>query len=273
MPLSTQSDFRSTVVSLWFRLTTVAIVGLVFALALFLAPGKAQGWTLYLTAAEVLFEVLVRLIFVALAGIALGTLCTAALAPFLWHFKSSRERIADWATKVAVVLVVFLDSRYALEVLITWSHHWINPNSRIYFVVRVAFFLGIGAALCITRARRQIATSLDGFLGEKMTRRTVLGTVIGTAALVATEYALVKSAPTLKVALVPQRPESNILLITFDALSAEDMSLYGYRLPTTPNIDAFARRGTVFTNFYSASTFTTACVATLAVVSFKFKGS
>ena len=60
-----------------------------------------------------------------------------------------------------------------------------------------------------------------------------------------------------------QRPKSNMLLITFDALSAEDMSLYGYKLPTTPNLDAFARKATVFTNFYSACTFTTPSVATI----------
>ena len=96
-----------------------------------------------------------------------------------------------------------------------------------------------------------------------MTRRTAIATVAGTAALVATEFALGKRFSAVKTALGPQRPKSNILLITFDALSAEDMSLYGYKLPTTPNIDAFARKGTVFTNFYSASTFTTPSVATM----------
>jgi arylsulfatase A-like enzyme len=54
-----------------------------------------------------------------------------------------------------------------------------------------------------------------------------------------------------------------MLLITFDALSAEDMSLYGYRLPTSPNIDAFASKATVFKNFYSASTFTGSCIGTI----------
>ena len=120
-----ESDFRSTVTSLWFRLITLGILGLVFAEALSLAQGEAQGWTFYLTTSEVAFEVVVRLVFAALAGIALGTLCTAAIAPFLWHFKSSRERIAEWATKVAVVLVVFLDSRFALTSLIKswWPNH------------------------------------------------------------------------------------------------------------------------------------------------------
>ena len=41
------------------------------------------------------------------------------------------------------------------------------------------------------------------------------------------------------------------------------MSAYGYRLSTTPNIDAFAGKSTVFTSFYSASTFTTPCVSTI----------
>lgn len=261
--MSREPDFRSTITSLWFRLITLGIVGLIFALALWLAPGKAQGWTYYLTTSEVIFELLVRAIFAALAGIALGTVLTAALAPFLWHFDASRARIADWATKVAVVLVIFLDSRFALEVMILWSHHWFVRGWKFYFAVRAAFYLAFALALCIPRGRRQVVTSLDAFLGERMTRRTAIATVVGTAALVATEFTLTKRASSVKAALLPQRPKPNILLITFDALSAEDMSLYGYRLPTTPNIDAFARQGTVFTNFYSAATYTTPSVATI----------
>ena len=66
------SDFRAAVTSLWFRLITLAIVALVFAEALVLVRGKAQGWTFYLTPPEVAFEVVVRLIAAALAGIVLG---------------------------------------------------------------------------------------------------------------------------------------------------------------------------------------------------------
>ena len=256
-------DFRSTVTSLWFRLITLAVVALVFFAALFLARGKAEGWSYYLTAPEVAFEVVVRLVAAALAGLALGTLGTLAIAPFLWHFESSRQRLADGATKVAAVLAVFLASRVTLEALIEWSTHWSGHGPRFYFALRAAFYLAFVAALFIPRARKEVVTSLDGFLGEKMTRRTAIATVAGTAALVATEFALARSTPTVKAALAPRRPKSNFLLITFDALNAEDVSLYGYRLPTTPNIDAFARKATVFTNFYSACTFTTPSVATI----------
>jgi arylsulfatase A-like enzyme len=234
---------------------------LVFVVALNLTQGEAQGWTYYLTTAEIVFEVLVRLVFASLAGIALATLCTAAIAPFLWHFKSSRERIVEWTTKIAVVLVVFLDSRFALKALI---HSWApNRGPRFTTAALVAHFLAFVIVLCIPRARRQVVTGIDGFLGQKMTRRTAIATVVGAVGLVATEFALSRTVPGVMAALVPQRPKSNILLITFDALGAEDMSLYGYRLPTTPNIDAFASTATVFKNFYSASTFTGSSVATI----------
>jgi len=55
----------------------------------------------------------------------------------------------------------------------------------------------------------------------------------------------------------------NIILITFDALSAEDMSLYGYPLKTTPNIDAFSKECYVFENAYSASNWTRPSIGAL----------
>ncbi|PKR58520.1 sulfatase-like hydrolase/transferase [Thalassospira lohafexi] len=55
----------------------------------------------------------------------------------------------------------------------------------------------------------------------------------------------------------------NVLLITFDALAAADMSVYGYGLKTTPHIDAFADLSDVHTNFYACSTFTTPCISTI----------
>lgn len=81
--------FSSTFVSLWFRLITLGIIGLVFAEALLLAPARVQGWSFYLKPSELVFEVIVRLIFAALAGIALGSICAAAVAPFYWYFKAS----------------------------------------------------------------------------------------------------------------------------------------------------------------------------------------
>jgi arylsulfatase A-like enzyme len=60
---------------------------------------------------------------------------------------------------------------------------------------------------------------------------------------------------------VPAKP--NVVLISFDALSAQDMSLYGYRLPTTPQFERLARRSYNFVNFVSTSDFTSPAAASL----------
>lgn len=258
-PMPRESGFRSTITSLWFRLISLAIVGLVFAEALKLAPGKVQNWSYYLAPWELVFEVAVHLIFAALAGIVLGSIGTTVLAPFLWYFKGSRQRLAEWATGIAVVLVLFLDSRFALTTLIKWSNRGVRFTTSLLVAQALVFVI----ALCVPRARKEVVTSLDVFLGKKMTRGLALATVVGALALAVAEFGAGKTLRAAKLPLGAQRPKSNFLVITFDALAAEDMSLHGYRLPTTPNIDAFARQSTVFTNFYSASTFTTPSVATM----------
>ena len=55
----------------------------------------------------------------------------------------------------------------------------------------------------------------------------------------------------------------NIILITFDALTTRDMSLYGYKRNTTPFISEWAKSATVFTNLKAASNFTAPTTASM----------
>src|SRR5512135_2471368 len=55
----------------------------------------------------------------------------------------------------------------------------------------------------------------------------------------------------------------NILILVFDAMSATNLSLYGYRRKTTPNLERFAQRATVYHTHYSAGNFTTPGTASL----------
>ena len=128
-----------------------------FAEALWLAPGKAQGWSFYLTTGEVLFEVTVRIVAAALFGLVLGTICAVAvLAPLLVYFKASRDFLVDSTTKVVVFLIVFLLSRYALEVMIQ-SWYGIASHRAIYDKVLYAGqFLAFAVALCIPTSRTRV---------------------------------------------------------------------------------------------------------------------
>ena len=51
----------------------------------------------------------------------------------------------------------------------------------------------------------------------------------------------------------------NIIIILFDAMSARNMSLYGYPRKTTPFISRFADRSTIYHNHYSGGNFTIEC--------------
>jgi len=55
----------------------------------------------------------------------------------------------------------------------------------------------------------------------------------------------------------------NILVLVFDALSATNMSLYGYPRSTTPNLARFAENAVVYHRHYSAGNFTTPGTASL----------
>jgi arylsulfatase A-like enzyme len=60
---------------------------------------------------------------------------------------------------------------------------------------------------------------------------------------------------------VSQRP--NVIILVFDAMSAKNLALYGYRRKTAPNMERFAQRSTVFHQHYSTANFTTPGTASL----------
>ena len=63
----------------------------------------------------------------------------------------------------------------------------------------------------------------------------------------------------------------NIIIILCDALSARHLSLYGYPRSTTPYIDSFADRSTVYHQHYSGGNFTTTGTASLLTGMFGWK--
>jgi len=63
-----------------------------------------------------------------------------------------------------------------------------------------------------------------------------------------------KSDPNGKPA--QQGSPQNIIILLFDAMSARDLSVYGYPRNTTPNLMRFANRANVYHSHYSAGNFT-----------------
>ncbi len=53
----------------------------------------------------------------------------------------------------------------------------------------------------------------------------------------------------------------NVIILLFDAMSARNLSLYGYHRRTTPNFERLAKRATVYHNHHSAGNYTTPSTA------------
>lgn len=60
----------------------------------------------------------------------------------------------------------------------------------------------------------------------------------------------------------------NLLVLVFDTLSAQHMSLYGYDRETTPNLARFAQRATVYHRHYAGGNYTTPGTASLLTGSY-----
>ena len=71
------------------------------------------------------------------------------------------------------------------------------------------------------------------------------------------------AAPRLLDSLQAQTGKQNVIIVVFDALSAYDVSLYGFPRETMPNLSRLAKRAVVYHNNYAGGNFTTTGTASL----------
>lgn len=113
--------------------------------------------------------------------------------------------------------------------------------------------LTLGLAI---QARRLVVKHPHAFYRLMFRTMPVLIGVIGIVAAVT----LVRDSRNHRNMLVGIPPASentpNVLLVVLDTVRAKSMSLYGYHLPTTPNLERWAERGVVFERAVSAAPFT-----------------
>jgi arylsulfatase A-like enzyme len=76
-------------------------------------------------------------------------------------------------------------------------------------------------------------------------------------ALIATQLTRLLVPPAI------DRPKTNVLVVLVDALRHDRLGIYGYTRPTSPNLDALAREGWVFTNAIAPAPWTKPSVASL----------
>ena len=76
-------------------------------------------------------------------------------------------------------------------------------------------------------------------------------------------YATSRLTRPIKSTSALQEQSKNIIVIVFDALSAHDISLYGYERGTTPNLARLAKRAIKYHNHFAGGNYTTPGTASL----------
>jgi len=94
---------------------------------------------------------------------------------------------------------------------------------------------------------------------SKLSRRDFLKLVPGVSA----SLALTNLNRSLTSSLLQLSDKPNIIILVLDAMSARNLSLYGYARDTTPCLSRFAERATVYHSHYAAGNFTSPGTASI----------
>lgn len=109
--------------------------------------------------------------------------------------------------------------------------------------------------------RSGVGLALDLYLGAEENSAMNKALMVSAAVLALSLVAVAAwIRPTF---LFPVPRKQNIVIILMDTLRADHLGAYGYARETSPEIDAIARRGTVFSTVYSVSNWTNPAIKSM----------
>lgn len=238
------------------------------ALILFCLPidllYRLSSWTLFMPPLDIAKEAAMMILLLAFVAVCLALLVAGigcALTGLMFGRKTGK--IEETLSALVAMGSVAIMAIYLLRMLKIWlqsatgitvSVGAAKPVILLFFIVIFTVLVWKYGLLASANAvKPRLAKGSKGVL----ILIAVAGAVVGANSVSLHDYHEVKNNPLLS----PQTGMPNVILLSIDALTSEDMSLYGYRLPTTPRLEAFAKESYVFDNAFSSSNWTTPSVA------------
>jgi arylsulfatase A-like enzyme len=228
-----------------------------------------DGWLMYETGPEIVIDIGARIVISLVLGSIGGTIVAFLSLTYVLRRTGLVEERCEKLNRLGIIIMILVGSSAILGVALRWAIAvgLLNLSNQSYIVLWSCLSIVLVVVTLtwnIAAPGRFIAASSAAYtLSGRSTRRLLLAVGIG-ALFTAFSDRLAPGILRRSASGPRAKPGSpNILLVTFDALCAEDMSVYGYHLPTTPNMDALSRSSAVFSNYYATSTFTTPCIASM----------
>jgi len=192
-----------------------------------------------------------------------------------------RSRLLAAVRAFALVFIVLLVSRAACHWLLkiagweTWVlGQWATSMLGVPVspaLVLTSYYLAVAVAALVWLVKSKRARALSMEFEAVSSRQLALMPIVATLALMVVGFHLfnderAKAAPICASESPSSLPGTagknvgdelpDIVLVTFDAMTARDTSLYGYRLPTTPNMERLAGESYVYDHATSVSNWT-----------------
>lgn len=217
-----------------------------------------DGWVEYLAPLDMAFAYASALIF---HGLLLAVILSAAGLIALIGLRV----IPGLRLEFINACVVFAARTLVLVVMAMLTVRWLEAVAAVDIndakIVKAVILVMAGAVALMTTLRHRQPGSLLQF-----GRTIAIASTLISVALVAWQAVRSKQDSSVdpQQASIDRQAHPDVVLITIDALSAPHMSLYGNALPTSPNIDRFAREyGVVFDRFYANANYTTPGIASI----------
>lgn len=248
------------------RLARQAFLGFAVALILFWLPievlYRLGSWSLFMPVTDMVKDVALMILLLSLVSALLALLvagsCAALLfLPFLHRKRAEESMSAIAAIGIALSIIIllcvplknWLQAVAGMAVTVGEIKMLILSVSGIFAVLVWKYGLtAVGNPIQMRLARGNKAVLI---------LIAVAVVVVGLNGIDLHDYDAIKT----NLVSPPRAGMPNVILLSIDTLTAEDMSLYGYRFPTTPKLEAFASESYVFDNFFSSSNWTPPSVA------------
>jgi arylsulfatase A-like enzyme len=249
-------------ISFWVLFRMIFVLFCLYLLPV--AFSRWDGFSYYASFSEFLPSVSLVFILWSVIAVMASAAAWLVLRAMEWFFSSMKLRI-----KIDHI-ILFSGILILLGALVWKSKKILWPDVETDLQVKLIVFVSVVfvAALFIFMIRRKAET----WLHRIQDRITPLVWIFGIFVLLSVPFvaysAWFKDTDTVLPTMAEQ-PEGlpmsrpNIILVTFDAFAAREMSLYGYHRKTTPFIDKWAGNATIFSKTESASNFTASAAASL----------
>jgi arylsulfatase A-like enzyme len=122
---------------------------------------------------------------------------------------------------------------------------WLHPLAAVVVATGVGVQVGRWLSTRVPAARRLVSRSLPWLAGA-----------VGVLTLLTVGWRVVRERWLAHTRPAAQSGAPNVLLLILDTVRAAELSLYGYARPTTPELERFAQRATVFDHAFSAAPWT-----------------